>query len=70
MVLKLILKEPRCNLELDTRYYSFIISRLYNGLPIRLKRNNTDIFKKRLKTNLFSICYHQENMTINEEFMI
>lgn len=63
--------EPRCNLDLGTRAFSYIAPRLYNKLPNTVKQSNTiDIFKKRLKTHLFGTCYDYDNKVITDEFKL
>lgn len=63
------LNEPRYNLELGFRAFEKSVPRLYNKLPETIKCSNTiDIFKKKLKTHLFSACYDLDDGTIRQEY--
>ncbi|XP_076031803.1 uncharacterized protein LOC143019719 [Oratosquilla oratoria] len=63
------LHEPRYNLEIGFRAFENCAPRLYNKLPLNLKMaENVEIFKKRLKTYLFTECYDLDDMTMNQEY--
>ena len=52
------LLEPRCNLELGFRAFEKSAPRLYNRLPDDVKSSdNLNLFKKKLKTHLFTQAY-------------
>ncbi len=52
------LNEPRCNLDISFRAFAACAPRLCNKLPENIKNNeNLQIFKKKLKTHLFTECY-------------
>ena len=64
------LDEPRCNLQMGFRAFKTSAPRLFNRLPREIKEtDNVEIFKKNLKTYLFSDCYSQVG-TINEFYKV
>ena len=65
------LAEPRFNTETGRKAFSRNAPCLYNMLPPTIKQaDNVDIFKKKLKTFLFSQCYDLESMTIREPYRL
>ena len=63
------LMEPRFNREAGRRAFANGAPRLYNALPANVKMAETvDVFKKRLKTYLFTEAYDLESETIREEY--
>ena len=66
----LMLFEPRCSLQLGFRAFKTSAPRLFNKLPREIKEStNVNIFKKKLKTYLFSDCYNEDN-EINEFYKL
>ena len=65
------LNEPRCNSEIGARAFMYSAPRLFNALPIQIKTSaNVAVFKKRLKTHLFTECYDLEDKVINEMYIL
>ena len=65
------LEEPRANTNIGTRAFAHCAPRLYNRLPNAVKNSeNLAIFKKKLKTYLFSDCYDLVDKTLNEKYRI
>ena len=63
------LEEPRCASNEGLRGFSAAAPRLYNKLPMEVKSaENMKIFKKRLKTFLFSECYCMDSQSIVPEY--
>ena len=63
------LLEPRFYREAGRRAFVNCSPRLYNNLPSNVKAAETvDIFKKRLKTFLFTDAYDLENEVIKEDY--
>ena len=63
------LEEPRFHTETGRKAFSRNAPRLYNSLPLSIKQaDNVAIFKKRLKTFLFSQCYDLESMKMKEPY--
>ena len=63
------LLEPRFRREAGRRAFENSAPRLYNKLPTSVKTSPTvDIFKKRLKTFLFTEAYDLRNEVIKEEY--
>ena len=61
--------EPRFNTELGRRAFEKSAPRLYNKLPETVKTaDSLELFKKRLKTYLFTESYNQMTSTINENY--
>ena len=59
------LQEPREYSKLDERAFRNCAPRLYNKLPTELKSvTNVTLFKKKLKTFIFSECYDTEENTV------
>ena len=59
------LQEPREYSTLDERALRNCAPRLYNKLPTELKSvTNVTLFKKKLKTFIFSECYNTEENTV------
>ena len=59
------LQEPREYSKLDERAFRNCAPRLYNKLPTELKSvTNVTLFKKKLKTFIFSECYNTEENTV------
>ena len=65
------LNEPRMNKEIGTRSFKYSAPRLFNSLPRSMKDSgNLNVFKKRLKTFLFSECYDLETKKITDRYHI
>ena len=65
------LNEPRMNKEIGTRSFKYSAPRLFNSLPRSVKDSgNLKVFKKRLKTFLFSECYDLDMKTITDRYCI
>ena len=65
------LNEPRMNKETGTRSFKYNAPRLFNSLPRSVKDSgNLNVFKKRLKTFLFSECYDLETKEITDRYHI
>ena len=65
------LNEPRMNKEIGTRSFKYSAPRLFNSLPRSVKDSgNLNVFKKRLKTFLFSECYDLETKKITDRYHI
>ena len=65
------LNEPRMNKEIGTRSFKYSAPRLFNSLPRSVKDSgNLNVFKKRLKTFLFSECYDLDTKTITDRYHI
>ena len=65
------LNEPRMNKEIGTRSFKYSAPRLFNSLPRSVKDSgNLKVFKKRLKTFLFSECYDLDMKTITDRYRI
>ena len=63
------LDEPRSNLEIGSRAFASCAPRLYNRLPEDVKNSgNQNIFKKRLKTYLFTESYDLEEKNIRNDY--
>lgn len=63
------LREPRYHRESGRRAFDRSAPKLYNRLPEWIKMaENTNIFKKRLKTLLFTDSYDLENKVIRDNF--
>lgn len=63
------LAEPRFNTKTGRKAFSRNAPCLYNLLPNSIKQaENAAIFKKRLKTFLFSLCYDLESMRMKEHY--
>ena len=63
------LHEPRVNHELGFRAFENCAPRLFNKLPISVKNtDNIDVFKKRLKTYLFSEAYDLREKRIENNY--
>ena len=61
------LDEPRMNKEIGTRSFKYSAPRLFNSLPRSMKDSgNLKVFKKRLKTFLFSECYDLDAKMITD----
>ncbi len=61
----------RCNLELGKRAFEYNAPRMYNSLPPEVKHSkNMQLFKKRLKTQIFARCYDLVDEVINNEFKL
>ena len=57
--------------NIGSRAFKYAAPRLYNNLPIELRKiNKIDIFKKRLKALLFSRCYDSDNFEVNEDYAV
>ena len=64
------LDEPRCNLQLGFRAFQNSAPRLYNRLPLDVKDSaNIAVFKRRLKTFIFSDCFTEDD-TISEMYRL
>ena len=62
---------PRHMSNIGSRAFKYAAPRLYNNLPIELRKiNKIDIFKKRLKALLFSRCYDSDNFEVNEDYAV
>ena len=65
------LNEPRCNSEIGATAFMYSAPRLFNALPMHVKTSdNITIFKKGLKTQLFTECYDLEDMVITEVYIL
>ena len=65
------LEEPRCNLQVGFRSFEKSAPRLFNRLPEDVKASeNTDVFKRRLKTFLFADCYELQGKYIKDDYKI
>lgn len=65
------LLEPRFHREAGRRAFMNSAPRLYNGLPANIKTSeNISIFKRRLKTHLFTVSYDLRSETITPEFQL
>lgn len=63
------LMEPRFYKEAGRRAFVNCAPRLYNAIPANIKMAETvDVFKKRLKTYLFTEAYDLESEVIREEY--
>ena len=63
--------EPRTNRSSGERSFQYSAPRLYNKLPVEVKDSeNTEQFKKRLKTYLFGESYDMNLKTINEQYKV
>ena len=63
------LDEPRSNFEIGSRAFASCAPRLYNRLPEDVKNSgNQNIFKKRLKTYLFTESYDLEEKNIRNDY--
>lgn len=61
--------EPRFYKEAGRRAFVNCAPRLYNAIPANIKMAETvDVFKKRLKTYLFTEAYDLESEVIREEY--
>ena len=67
------LLEPRAPGERSfaDRSFSYVAPRIYNRLPITIKRlESVDCFKKHLKTHLFNRAYDLTNRTVGETYRV
>ena len=65
------LEEPRSNLNVGCRAFCRSAPRLFNRLPLLVRQSpNCVIFKKRLKTHLFTECYDIPSQEITQEFAL
>ena len=65
------LLEPRCNLEMGARMFSYSAPRIYNKLPLYVRQaSNIELFKKRLKTFLFGQCYDHNEKVITDGYKL
>ena len=65
------LQEPREYSKMSERAFSNCAPRLYNKLPTELKRvTNATLFKKKLKTHIFSECYNTEENTVTSRYKL
>ena len=65
------LNEPRMNEEIGTRSFKYRAPRLFNSLPRSVKDSgNLKVFKKKLKTYLFSECYNLNTKTVADTYYI
>ena len=65
------LNELRMIKETGSRNFKYSAPRLFNSLPMRVKDSeNPKVFKKRLKTCLFSECYDLDTRTITDTYYI
>ena len=63
--------EPRKNNKFGEKAFRYVAPRLFNKLPQEMKTiQDVKKFTKELKTLLFSRSYDQEELSINENFMI
>lgn len=63
------LYEPRFFREAGRRAFDRSAPQLYNKLPLSVKMaDNVNIFKRRLKTFLFTDCYNLKNGVIKEDY--
>ncbi|XP_068240806.1 uncharacterized protein [Palaemon carinicauda] len=61
--------EPRCNSDIGFRAFATCAPRLYNMLPENIKNSeNLQIFKKKLKTHLFTECYDLNEKCIKQDY--
>ena len=53
------------------RCFSYNAPRLYNSLPVELKDSTSlEIFKKNLKTHLFTTSYDLQNLKVNDRYRV
>ena len=67
------LNEPKAigNRSFGDRAFVYVAPRLYNKLPVSIKMCTTvELFKKKLKTHLFSKSYDLVNMTTSPEYRL
>ena len=63
--------EPRSETDIGFRAFKMSAPRLYNKLPKDVKDSpNITLFKKRLKTFLFTDCYDLDSSTITEPYAL
>ena len=62
-------QEPRVNSGIGSRAFENCAPRLFNKLPTQVKTSATmEVFKKRLKTHLFSEAYDLEERRIEDAY--
>ena len=65
------LEEPRSRTNVGARAFERKAPRLFNRLPLAVRQSpNCDLFKKKLKTHLFSDCYDIRSSEIEEEYRL
>ena len=70
MVIRHAADEHRLN-ELRCKFVYSAPARVFNALPMHVQTSdNITIFKKRLKTQLFTECYDLEDMLITEVYSL
>ena len=63
--------EPRCSMNYGFRAFRSAAPRLYNKLPLDIRRVECiKSFKKKLKTHLFSECYDLDDLTIKPAYAL
>lgn len=68
-----ILFEPRAinGRAFGERSFSFCAPRLYNRLPIEIKKSSSvDVFKSKLKTHLFAKCYNIAEKVVHPDYKL
>ena len=63
------LKEPRIKSNYGARSFRYNAPRLYNNLPVDIKKlDNVETFKKKLKTHFFRKAYNLTEKTLTDAY--